>query len=102
MGLLLGYITRITRKHTLPIAMLSFAFGAILLILFSSNMVMLMIGAVFCGFSQGMFIPQAMCEITNAVDPISTDHGSRLLYLCHVYRSIDISDRIKHIISTDF
>lgn len=72
MGLLLGYITRITRKHTLPIAMLSFAFGAILLILFSSNMVMLMIGAVFCGFSQGMFIPQAMCEITNAVDPIST------------------------------
>jgi MFS family permease len=52
--------------------MLSFAFGAILLILFSSNMVMLMIGAVFCGFSQGMFIPQAMCEITNAVDPVST------------------------------
>lgn len=76
MGLILGYITKVTRKHTLPIAMLSFAIGAILLIMFPANVVMLMLAAAFCGFSQGMFIPQAMCDIANAVDPISTAMAS--------------------------
>ena len=33
---------------------------------------MLMIGAVCCGFSQGMFIPTAMVEVSNAVNPTST------------------------------
>lgn len=76
MGLTLRFITRIIKKYTLPVAMLSFAFGTFILILFPSKILMLMIGAVFCGFSQGMFIPQAMCDISNAVDPLSTAMAS--------------------------
>ena len=33
---------------------------------------MLLIGAIFCGFSQGMFIPTAMVGASNAVEPIAT------------------------------
>ena len=71
-GLLLGAVTKITKKYTLPVAMLSFSVGGLLLILFPSNYVLLMVGAVFCGFSQGMFIPTAMVEVSNAVKPTST------------------------------
>ncbi len=71
-GLVLGTVTKITKKYTLPAAMLCFSAGAVLLILFPSNYVMLMIGAVFCGFSQGMFIPTAMVDVSNAVTPAST------------------------------
>ena len=72
MGLILGAITKVTKKYTLPVAMLCFSIGGALLLLFPSNYVMLMIGAVFCGFSQGMFIPTAMVEVSNAVNPAST------------------------------
>lgn len=72
MGLILGYITKITGKYTLPAAMLSFSIGGLLLILFPSNYIMLMVAAVFCGFSQGMFIPTAMVDVSNAVDASST------------------------------
>ena len=72
MGLILGYVTKITKKYTLPVAMLSFALGAVILVCFPSNYAMLMIGSVFCGFSQGMFIPQAMCDVSNAVKPVAT------------------------------
>ena len=33
---------------------------------------MLMVGAVFCGFSQGMFIPTAMVDVSNVVNPAAT------------------------------
>jgi hypothetical protein len=33
---------------------------------------MLFLGALFCGFSQGMFIPQLFVEVSNAVKPVST------------------------------
>jgi predicted MFS family arabinose efflux permease len=72
MGLVLGFVTKVTRKYTLPVAMLSFALGAIILVCYPSNYFMLMLGAVFCGFSQGMFIPQAMCDVSNAVKPVAT------------------------------
>lgn len=75
-GLILGMITKVTGKYTLPVAMLSFSAGAFLLVLFPSNFVMLLIGAVFCGFSQGMFIPQAMVDVAGAVKPVATAMAS--------------------------
>lgn len=72
MGLALGFLTKITKKYTITAAMLCFAAGGIFLILFPSNLVMLMAGAVLCGFSQGMFIPTAMVEVSNAVSAAST------------------------------
>lgn len=71
-GLILGYIAKVTKKYTLPCAMVSFSIGALLLVLFPASMLMLTIGAIFCGFSQGVFVPQAMVEVSNAVSPAST------------------------------
>lgn len=71
-GLILGLITKVTKKYTLPIAMLSFVVGGILLIGFPDHSILLMAAALFCGFSQGMFIPQAMVEVANAVKPAAT------------------------------
>lgn len=75
-GLILGMVTKITKKYTLPVAMLSFSIGGLLLILFPSNLIMLMAGAVFCGFSQGIFIPQAMVDVAGAVKPVATAMAS--------------------------
>ena len=72
MGLILGTVTKATKKYTLPIAMLSFSVGGLLVMLFPANYGMLIAGAVFCGFSQGMFIPTAMVEVSNAVKPAAT------------------------------
>lgn len=72
MGLILKTVTKITGKYTLPTAMLYFCAGAVLLIAFPGNFLCLTAGAVLCGFSQGMFIPQAMCEVTAAVEPAAT------------------------------
>lgn len=78
-GLILGNVSRITKGYTLPTAMLSFSVGAILLILFPSNYIALMIGALFCGFSQGVFVPTAMVEVANAVKPVATTMASASL-----------------------
>ena len=75
-GLVLSYITRITKKATLPVAMVFFVLGAILLIFFPSNFPILCIAAVCCGFSQGTFIPTAMVEEANAVPPIAAAMAS--------------------------
>lgn len=69
MGLILGSIVKITGKYTLPAAMLLFSAGGILLILYPGNIAMLMAGGTLCGFSQGMFVPRAMCEVSDAVAP---------------------------------
>lgn len=79
MGVILGHITKRTGKYTLSAAYLSFAIGAVFLVLFPSNMLLLMAGAVFCGFSQGMFIPTAMVEASNAVEPMATAMASAVL-----------------------
>lgn len=71
-GLVLGLITKITKRMTLPVAMMSFVIGAILLILYPDQYVILIIAAIFCGFSQGIFVPIAMVEVSNAVTPVST------------------------------
>jgi MFS family permease len=75
-GLVLGYVTKVTGKYTLPAAMLSFSAGGIILVFFPSNYALLMIGAVFCGFSQGMFVQQALNDVSNAVKPVSTAMAS--------------------------
>lgn len=75
-GLILGAVTKITKRYTMPVAMLSFSVGAVLLLLGPSNMGMLMAGAVFCGFSQGIFIPTGMVAVSNAVPPVATAMAS--------------------------
>ncbi len=72
MGLILGFVTKVTKKYTLPIAMLSFAAGGAIIVCFPDNYIMLTVAAIFCGFSQGMFIPQAMVDTANAVKPVAT------------------------------
>lgn len=76
MGVILGAVVKVTKKYTLPTAMLSFSVGAFLLILFPSDFIMLMIGAILCGVSQGMFVPQAMVEVSCAVKPVATAMAS--------------------------
>ena len=71
MGLVLGRITRVTRRYTMPVAMASFVLGGIILILFPGTFPMLLVGSVFCGFSQGMFVPTAMVAVSNAVAPVA-------------------------------
>ena len=56
--------------------MLSFVLGCILLIGFSSNFAVLCVGALLCGFSQGVFIPTAMVEVSNAVPPVAAAMAS--------------------------
>ena len=67
-GVILGSVTKWTGKLTLSAAMISFAIGACLLVLFPSNFVLLFIGSLFCGFSQGIFVPTGMVTVSNAVD----------------------------------
>jgi len=78
-GLLLGAITKITRKNTLPAAMLLFCAGGLLLLLFPSDLIVLMAGAMLCGFSQGIFIPAAMVEVSEAVSEASIAMASACL-----------------------
>ncbi len=75
-GLLLGIVTKVTKKATLSCAMLSFAAGAAILVAFPSNFVMLSIGSLLCGFSQGAFIPTAMVAVSNAVPPVAAAMAS--------------------------
>ena len=75
-GLLLGFVTRVTKKATLSCAMLSFAAGAALLVAFPGNFAMLCIGSLLCGFSQGAFIPTAMVAVSNAVPPVAAAMAS--------------------------
>ena len=75
-GVLLGVVTKITKKATLTSAMISFAIGAAILVAFPSNFAMLAIGSLFCGFSQGVFIPTAMVAVSNAVPPVAAAMAS--------------------------
>lgn len=70
-GLILGAITKLTKKLVLPTAMFSFAIGAALLVLFPENYLMLIVAALFCGFSQGIYMPSGFVEVSNAVPPVA-------------------------------
>lgn len=78
-GILLGMVTKVAKKYTLSVAMFSFALGAVILVLFPGNMAMLSIAAVFCGFSQGIFIPTASTNIANVVAPSAVALASATL-----------------------
>jgi predicted MFS family arabinose efflux permease len=79
MGIILGLISKLTGKFSLPVAMLCFSVGGILLITFPSNYGILMIAAVFCGASQGLFVPQAMVDVANAVETPATAMAAAFL-----------------------
>lgn len=67
-GLLLPYITGITKRFTIPCAILAYAAGCVFLIWFPASVFPLAVGAVLCGYSQAVFMPSAMVEVSNAVD----------------------------------
>ena len=75
-GLVLGTVAGLLKKFTLPAAMFCFVIGAILLILFPGSFGMLAVGAVFCGLSQGVFVPTAVTDCSNAVNPASVAMAS--------------------------
>jgi len=79
MGLALGRVEKYTRKFTLPVAMLSMAAGYLILVLFPDKLVMLIIGATLAGFSQGMYFPKAMVEVSTVVPPSSTAMASGVM-----------------------
>ena len=70
-GLILGLVTKICKKQTMTVALVSFVIGAVILILFPASAAMLLLGALFCGFCQGIFMPTGMVTVTNAVNPQS-------------------------------
>lgn len=75
-GPLLGQIARRTKRNTLAVFMVIFSIGAIILALFPSSLAMLMIGCVFCGISQGVFVPYVLCVVSEAVKPIAVTMAS--------------------------
>lgn len=75
-GLVLGVIAKRTGKLTLPVAMFCFVVGAVLLIAFPDSFPALAAGAVFCGMSQGIFVPTAVVDVANAVPPVATAMAS--------------------------
>ena len=70
-GFVLGWITKIFKRQTLTSALVSFAIGGLILVLFPSSAPMLILGALFCGCCQGIFMPSGMVKVTNAVNPQS-------------------------------
>ena len=75
-GLLLNLIAKRAGRMTLPFAMFSFVAGAAILVAFPANFPMLAAGAVLCGFSQGMFVPTALTELSNSVPQVATAMAS--------------------------
>lgn len=75
-GLLLGNVSKICKRMTLPAAMISFCLGGILLVAFPQYFPALAAGAVLCGFSQGIFIPTAYVEVAGAVNSVSVTMAS--------------------------
>ena len=98
-GLALSSVSRRTGRYTLPVAMLCFSIGAFLLFLFPSNFILLMAGAIFCGFSQGLFVPEAFFEIAESVQPVAVTMASAC-FTCGMYTGQLISPFILNVFST--
>lgn len=75
-GLVLGHVVKITGRFTSTVAMLSFSVGAVVVALCPSQMSFLLLGALLCGFSQGLFLPQSMVDICNMTGPEATAMAS--------------------------
>lgn len=68
-GLVLGKVVKVAKRYTLPMAIFFMSVGGALFILLPSSFIGLGIGSMFCGLSQGIFVPQASVELTNLVPP---------------------------------
>lgn len=75
-GFVLGSIIRITKKYVMPTAIACFAVGAFQLVLFPENLPMLAIAAVFCGLSQGIYMPSGFVAVAEAVPPVAVTMAS--------------------------
>lgn len=78
-GILLRFFTKIMGRFTLPAAMLNFSVGAVFLVLFPQNLVMLALGSALCGISQGAFIPVAFVTASDAVNESSAAMASAVI-----------------------
>ena len=77
-GIVLGAVTKLFKKQTMTAALVSFAIGALLLVLFPANAAFLLIGALFCGICQGIFMPTGFVTVTNAVNAQSAAMATAL------------------------
>lgn len=78
-GFLLNHIVKVSRKYTLPGAMFGLALGYLVIAVFPGNTVMLVLGAVLCGYSQGVYFPKAMVEVTTVVPLASAPMASSVM-----------------------
>lgn len=69
-GLCLGTVNRWTKGRTLPLAVFQAALGGACLCL-GNGPLLLVVGAIAFGLSQGLFIPSAMGAVTHMVPPSS-------------------------------
>ena len=77
-GFILGAFTKMCKKLTMSAALLSFTIGALLLVFFPRSFPWLFVGALFCGFCQGVMMPTGMVKVTNAVNPVSAAMASAM------------------------
>ena len=80
-GMALGFISAHTKRLALPLGVLQCALGGMMLMVSAANPVLLVLGAVFFGISQGLFVPRAMFEVSELVSPASVALASAFLTL---------------------
>lgn len=80
-GMALGTISTRTKRLTLPLGVALCAVGSFLLTRSADSMPLLILGAVFFGLSQGLFIPRAMFEVSEMVSAASVALASAFLTL---------------------
>ena len=80
-GMALGLVSTKTKKFTLPLGVLQCALGSLMLMLSATNPVLLVLGSVFFGISQGLFVPRAMFEVSEMVSSASVALASACLTL---------------------
>ncbi|MDD4370367.1 MAG: MFS transporter [Anaerostipes sp.] len=75
-GLVINHIVKYTKNYTIYFAMFSYGVGCFCLVVGSGSYIFLILAAIFCGMSQGVFVPRAMFEISSCVRPIATAMAS--------------------------
>ena len=100
-GITLGRITKIFVKQTMTAAVLCFAIGAVVLVLFPGTAAMLFIGALFCGLCQGILMPTYVVKVTSSVNPVSAAMASAVT-ACGVQMGSFISPLVMNPLSKAF
>ena len=91
-------MTKVFKKQTLTAAIVYFVIGAVILVLFPGTAAMLILGAMFCGFCQGNFMPTGMVTVTDAVNPQSAAMATAV-FSCGVLTGGFISPVVTNFIS---